>query len=215
MRSLFNKPKKAQHSYTINGKTWAVEESMQFKVQSYAEDVEIYGWTIEQKVQNYKGEWIWMPYYTKRIYDFRDTAISAAISIYSKSDLEWRVSPLYRMEKPEWRNYQIDKLINKLEEVKKDDEVKSWIVKEDYDTPFQTKYGTLYKVNVKKGDVFIQMGDHVIISATTQKPTIYHQKYLLDKYLIPNELVREIDIKELTKLYPHFTKKVKEKLKIN
>lgn len=214
MRSLFNKPKKAQHSYTINGKIWVVEESMQFKVQAHAEDIEVYGWTIEQKYKDYKGNWNWWPYYTKKIYETRDTAISAAISIFSKSDLEWRVSPLYRMEKPEWRNYQIDKLFSELEEVK-DDLVKFWVVKEDYDKDHNSKYGPPYKVKVKKEDVFIQIGNYVIISATPQKPTIYHQKYLLDKYLIPNELVQEIDIKELTKLYPHFTKKVKEKLKIN
>jgi hypothetical protein len=64
MRKLFKKSEpvsqpdliKPSEYYDINGKRWAIAESMNIKVQASAEDIQIYGWTLEIRWKNKKND---------------------------------------------------------------------------------------------------------------------------------------------------------------
>ena len=225
MRKLFNLFKKSEPAtqpqndlkkpheyYDINGKKYAVAESMNIKVQASAEDVQIYGWTLEVRWKH-NGEWHqWMTYWNHRIYQTRQSAIDAAIKVYPsyQEDYEWRVAPLYKMNEPQFRDYQIDQLLYDNPHRKEDKEIKAWRVIEDHEEIFNNKN----KVKVKKGTIFIELeNDRIIKLATNSEPTSYGLGYLLRNYLLPKGKVEEIDIRNEKWIHPHLCKELKTKIK--
>jgi len=221
MRKLFNllfsksepvKSKKLVDLYDVNGKRYAITDSMNIKVQASAEDVQVYGWTLEVRWKH-NGEWHqWMTYWNHRIYQTRQSALDAAIKVYPathQKDYEWRIAPLYKMNDPQFRDYQIDQLLNHNPHQKKDKEIKAWRVIEEHEEIFNNTN----KVNIKKGTIFIQLRNGRIIKAsTTTEPSRYGIGYVL-KYLIAKEKVVEIDIREEKWIHPHLCKELKTKLK--
>jgi hypothetical protein len=43
--------------YTVNNKNYAIEDSFPIKIQSQAGDVSVYGYTLEVRWKDQKGEW--------------------------------------------------------------------------------------------------------------------------------------------------------------
>ena len=223
MRKLFNLFKKSEPApqqsdlrkpaeyYDINGKRFAISDSMDIKVQASADDVQVYGWTLEVRWKH-NGEWHqWMTYWNHRIYQSRQSALDAAIKVYPSyhKDYEWRITPLYKMNEPQFRDYQIDQLLNNPLQ-KKSKEIKAWKVIEDYE---ETKSNN-HKIKVKKGTIFIQLENgNILRSGTTSEPTSYGLGYLLRNYLLPKGKVEEIDIRNEKWIHPHLCKELKTKIK--
>ena len=224
MRKLFNLFKKSEPApqqsdlikpaeyYDINGKRFAIADRMNIKVQASADDVQVYGWTLEVRWKH-NGEWHqWMTYWNHRIYQTRQSALDAAIKVYPSyhKDYEWRITPLYKMNEPQFRDYQIDQLLNDNPLQKKSKEIKAWKVIEDYE---ETKSNN-HKIKVKKGTIFIQLENgNILRSGTTSEPTSYGLGYLLRNYLLPKGKVEEIDIRNEKWIHPHLCKELKTKIK--
>ncbi len=69
-------------TYTINGKEYAISDSQIIKIQSVADDVQIYGWSLEFRYKDSSGEWYsWSTYWNHRIYVSRESALDAATKI--------------------------------------------------------------------------------------------------------------------------------------
>lgn len=226
MRKLFNLFRKsepvAQQSdlrkpteyYDINGKRFAISDSMNIKVQASADDVQVYGWTLEVRWKDTKGGWYqWMTYWNHRIYQTRQSALDAAIKVYPsyRKDYEWRIAPLYKMNQPEWRQYQIDQLLwDRHDSEIKAKEIKAWRVIEDWEETFNN----VNKVKVKKGTIFIQLENGSIMrAATTSEPARSGLGYLLKNYLLPKGKVEEINIRNEKWIHPHLCKELKTKIK--
>lgn len=198
----------------INNIKHVIEDSLFIKVQSSADDVSVYGWSLETRYQMRQGEWTsWYTYYNHRIYNTKESAIDASIKagLTNRQDRECRVIPLYRMTEPQYREYKIDKLLgnDKKREVY---EIKGWKLKEDYDWYKTPNNGTIVH---KKGTIYIQLenGD-VIKSGTADEYTWRIGRSRLLTELIPKNLVEEIDITDEKWLHPHLLKELKIKLKI-
>jgi hypothetical protein len=198
----------------INNIKHVIEDSLFIKVQSSADDVSVYGWSLETRYQMRQGEWTsWYTYYNHRIYNTKESAIDASIKagLTNRQDRECRVIPLYRMTEPQYREYKIDKLLgnDKKREVY---EIKGWKLKEDYDWYKAPNNGTIVH---KKGTIYIQLenGD-VIKSGTADEYTWRIGRSRLLTELIPKNLVEEIDITDEKWLHPHLLKELKIKLKI-
>jgi hypothetical protein len=70
-------------NYTINGKNYAIADSQLIKVQSVADDVHLYGWSLETRWKRQNGEWYnWMTYWNHRVYVSRSSALDAATKIF-------------------------------------------------------------------------------------------------------------------------------------
>jgi hypothetical protein len=199
--------------YDINGKRYAIAESMNIKVQASAEDVNVYGWTLEVRWKH-NGDWCqWMTYWNHRIYQSRNSALDAAIKVFPShnKDYEWRIAPLYKMNQPEWRQYQIDQLLWDSPNSQKKDEIKAWKVKEDCEIDIGSNNR---KLKLKKGEIFLQMSNQNIVRvATYSEPTKWSQGYILRQYLLPKGLVEEFDIREEKWIHPHLCKELKTKIK--
>ena len=198
----------------INNIKHVIEDSLFIKVQSSADDVSVYGWSLETRYQMRQGEWTsWYTYYNHRIYNTKESAIDASIKagLTNRQDRECRVIPLYRMTEPQYRDYKIDKLLgnDKKREVY---EIKGWKLKEDYDWYKTPNNGTIVH---KKGTIYIQLenGD-VIKSGTANEYTWRIGRSRLLTELIPKNLVEEISISDEKWLHPHLLKELKIKLKI-
>ena len=205
-------PIKPNHYYMVNNKTWAVEESVNFKTQSMSDDVHTYGWTLEVRWIDGRGEWCgWTPYWNSKIYYSAQQATEAALKCYlSKSIHEWRVRPLYVMDEMEYRNFKLDKLLNTNTESKKH-EIKGWKVKENV----EVEYDNGHKSKYKKGTLFIQLENGGIFRVTgPSEKTKYGDKYSLNNYLIPNGHVVEVEIKDEKWAHPHLIKELKTKFKL-
>jgi hypothetical protein len=201
--------RKPSDYYDINGKRWVIAESMNIKVQASAEDVQIYGWTLEIRWKKNNDEWYqWMTYWNNRIYQTRQSALDAAIKVKSNNnEYECRVAPLYKMNDPEWRDYQIDKLLtNPI--IKEEIESKYWKFKEDFEIP---TYGT-YSTKFKKGDIITEVRKGVFYKlATFTDPGCL--KYL--KMDLLTEKIEEFNILEEKWIHPHLTKELKLKITKN
>lgn len=201
-----NDLRKPQEYYDINGKRYAIADNMNIKVQDSVENIQVYGWTLEVRCKN-NGEWHqWMTYWNHRIYQTRQSAMDAAIKVYPSynKDYEWRIAPLYKMNDPQFRDYQIDQLLYDNPHQRKEFEIKAWRVTEDHDQ---------FKVKLKKGTIFVQMKNGRIIKAsTTTEPSQYGIGYVLE-YLIAKKKVVEIDIRNEKWIHPHLCKELKKELK--
>jgi len=187
-------------------------KKLDIEIQSYADDVHVYGWSLEVRWK-YDGNWFpWVTHWNHKIYQSQKSALDAASKIYTShrrwEDYQWRITPLYKMNVPEYRQYKIDRLLN--DHPKEDTFVTAWKVKEDFETQI---VGELVKV--KKGEIFLKTQRVTIRVATYIRSTIPNQGYLLTKYLLPMGLAEEIDISEEKWIHPHLCKELKRKLKIN
>ena len=101
-------------TYTINNKEYAIADSQLIKIQAVADDVHLYGWSLEVRWRDNKGEWYsWMTYWNHRVYTSRSSALDAATKVYPSyhDGYEWRIVPIYKMTEPEYRDYKIDQLL--------------------------------------------------------------------------------------------------------
>jgi hypothetical protein len=207
---------KPHHYYTLFDKNWAIEESMIFQTQAVAEDMKVYGWTVEIRWKDNYGEFYpWQTYWNRKIYYSSNSAIEAALKIYVSrhNGYEWRIKPIYVMEQQEYREFKIDKLLGD-DEVKKDPEkydIKGWKIKEDCEVIYANGYNAKYK----KGTLFIQLESGDIIQIKNSKDKLIRNvKYDLFNTLIPNNFVYEIKIEDEKWSHPHLLKEVKNKLKL-
>src|ERR1035437_2778004 len=121
---------------TINNREHVIEDSVFISVQSCAEDIQVYGWSLESRYQYSNGEWMpWHIYYNNKIYHSRETAIDAGIKsgLCNSSTCERRVVALYKMNEPQYRDYKIDKILGNSDKNRKTYEIKGWKLKEDYE----------------------------------------------------------------------------------
>lgn len=203
-------------TYTINNKEYAIVDSQIIQIQSVANDVQIYGWSLEVRWKDTKGEFYnWSTYWNHRIYVSRGSALDAATKVFPSynNGYEWRIVPLYKMTEPQFRDYKIDQLLktNRVERQPKVYEVKAWKVKEDCEISYERTNKTF---KYKKGTLFIQMEDgniRLIKDQTT--PLDYHSKFQLINDLIKNEKVEEVNIQNEKWAHPHLCKELKTKIK--
>jgi hypothetical protein len=212
-------------TYTINNKEYAIADSQLIKIQAVADDVHLYGWSLEVRWKDSKGEWYsWVTYWNHRVYTSRSSALDAATKVYPRSSpgYEWRIVPLYKMTEPEYREYKIDQLLtpNKVNKEPKVYEIKTWKAKENIEKEIQRDQypqngKVLYKC--KKNTMFIQMEDgniRVVRNSTDPNSIIYtHARWTLDD-LIKSELVEEVNIKNEKWAHPHLCKELKKKIKL-
>ena len=205
-------------TYTINNKEYAIADSQLIKIQAVADDVHLYGWSLEVRWKDNKGEWYsWMTYWNHRVYTSRSSALDAATKIYPSfhDGYEWRIVPIYKMTEPEYRDYKIDQLLmpNRANKEPKVYEIKAWKVKEDSEITYERNNRT-YKYS--KSTLFIQMEDGNIrlVKNSTESNSIIHSnaRMILDD-LIKNEQVEEVNIKNEKWAHPHLCKELKKKIK--
>ena len=205
-------------TYTINNKEYAIADSQLIKIQAVADDVHLYGWSLEVRWKDNKGEWYsWMTYWNHRVYTSRSSALDAATKIYPSfhDGYEWRILPIYKMTEPEYRDYKIDQLLmpNRANKEPKVYEIKAWKVKEDCEITYERNNRT-YKYS--KSTLFIQMEDGNIrlVKNSTESNSIIHShaRMILDD-LIKNEQVEEVNIKNEKWAHPHLCKELKKKIK--
>lgn len=211
-------------NYTINNREYAIADSQLIKVQAVADDVHLYGWSLEVRYRMSGGEFCsWFTYWNHRVYTSRSSALDAATKVYTSSSpgYEYRIVPLYKMTEPEYRDYKIDLLLtpNRVNKEPKVYEIKAWKSKNDIEVEVPNKYPSnkpyLYKC--KKNTMFIQMEDgniRIVKNSTEPKSIMYeHSRYILE-YLIENELVEEVNIQNEKWAHPHLCKELKKKIKL-
>jgi len=205
---------KPDHYYTVNGKNWAIEESINFKSQAVAEDMRPYGYTLEVRWKDNKGEWYgWTPYWNHKIYYSVAQANDAAIKCYLSrvSICEWRIRPLYVMDQMEYRTFKLDKLLSDNKNEPKKYEIKGWKVKKDV----EVEYNNGSKFKYKKGTLFIQLENGSIFKISRPSdPTSISDHYQLKNDLIPNGHVIEVEITDEKWAHPHLLKELKTKYKL-
>lgn len=205
-------------TYTINNKEYAIADSQLIKIQAVAEDVNLYGWSLEVRWKDNKGEWYsWMTYWNHRVYTSRSSALDAATKIYPSyhDGYEWRIVPIYKMTEPEYREYKIDQLLmpNRVNKEPKVYEIKAWKVKEDCEITYERNNRT-YKYS--KSTLFIQMEDgniRLVKNSTESNSIIHSQARMILDDLIKNEQVEEVNIKNEKWAHPHLCKELKRKIK--
>ena len=202
-------------TYTINNKEYAIADSQLIKIQAVAEDVHLYGWSLEVRWKDNKGEWYsWMTYWNHRVYTSRSSALDAATKIYPSfhDGYEWRIVPIYKMTEPEYRDYKIDQLLSSTPNKNpKIYEIKAWKVKEDCEIFYERTKNTF---KYKTGTLFIQMEDGNVRSIKDQTSGMnYHDRYQLFNNLIVENLVEEVNIQNEKWAHPHLCKELKKKIK--
>lgn len=199
---------------TIDNIDYTINENLNIKVQATADDVSIYGWSLETRYKFNDGRWTtWYTYYNHRIYHSREIAMDAAIKAGLGRDMshEYRVTALYRMEAPQYREYKIDKILGN-RSPKQVYEIKGWKLKDDYE--WYKNPHTGHSVIHKKGTVYIQLEDGGVVRSGVTDYTYRVGRDKIINELIPNGLVEEVDIKDEKWLHPHLLKELKVKLKI-
>lgn len=205
---------KPDHYYTLFNKNWAVEESINFQTQAVAEGMMPYGWAVEVRWKDNKGEFYpWQAYWNRKIYYSASSATEAALKFYvsTSNGYEWRVKPLYSMEQQEYRNFKLDKLLgeNSTQEPKKY-EILGWKVKEDCEIEYKNGVKSRYK----RGTLFIQLESGDIIQIKNSRENTRSDRYQLFNDLIPGGFVEEVKIEDEKWSHPHLLKEVRNKLKI-
>jgi hypothetical protein len=201
-------------TYTINGKEYAICDSQLIKIQAVADDVYLYGWSLEVRYKMSGGEFCnWFTYWNHHIYVSRSSALDAATKVCKgyNSEWEWRIIPLYKMTEPEYRDYKIDQLLTQSNKVEKKYEIKAWKVKEDCEIFYQRTNQTF---NYKKGNLFIQMENGSVQLIRDQTSGInYHDKFQLFNDLLNNDKIEEVNIQNEKWAHPHLCKELKIKIK--
>jgi hypothetical protein len=205
-------------TYTINNKEYAIADSQLIKIQSVADDVHLYGWSLEVRYRMSGGEFCsWFTYWNHRVYTSRSSALDAATKVYTSSSpsYEYRIVPIYKMTEPEYRDYKIDLLLtpNRVSKEPKVYEIKAWKVKEDCEITYERNNRT-YKYS--KNTLFIQMEDgniRVVKNSNERNNTIYKHATMILEDLIKNEQVEEVNIKNEKWAHPHLCKELKIKIK--
>jgi len=204
-------------NYTINNREYAIADSQLIKVQAVADDVHLYGWSLEVRYKM-SGEFCsWFTYWNHRVYTSRSSALDAATKVYTSSSpgYEYRIVPIYKMTEPEYRDYKIDLLLtpNRVNKEPKVYEIKAWKVKEDCEITYE-RNKMVYKY--KKATLFIQMEDgniRIVKNSIEPNSVIYsHAKMILED-LIKNGQVEEVNIQNEKWAHPHLCKELKKKIK--
>jgi hypothetical protein len=201
--------------YTVNNKDYVIEDSFPIKIQAQAGDVQVYGYTLEVRWKSQNDDWYdWMTYWNHRIYVSRSSALDAAIKVFPSYNkgYEWRITPLYKMTEPQYRDYKIDQLLSSAPNREpKVYEIRAWKVKEDC----QIVSDKTNKIsNYKKGQIFIQKENgEVIFIKDPNTPLNYYERSKLHNNLIPEGKVQEVEIGNEKWVHPHLCKELKTKIK--
>jgi hypothetical protein len=202
--------------YTVNNKNYAIEDSFPIKIQSQAGDVSVYGYTLEVRWKDQKGEWYsWMTYWNHRIYISRSSALDAAIKVFPsyRDGYEWRITPIYKMTEPEYRDYKIDQLLSETKVNREPNvyEIKAWKVKDDCEIFYEN---TKHTYKYSKGTLFIQVENGNIVTIKDQRSVVgYGSRHQLFNELIKDEKVEQVDIQNEKWAHPHLCKELKTKIK--
>lgn len=204
IKKIFNKP----NIVTVDSKEYIIDDSLDVKIQHTSADIKPYGWAIESRT-NYNGNWTeWYNHWNHRIYNSKDSAMGAYLKMYKSQNWEYRIIPLYRLDKEYERQCKIERIFSEKEEPKKY-ELKSWKLKEEYEWyNYQNN-----SVTFPKNTVFIQLENgNIIKKSNSIDPTSQIDRGKLKK-MIDGGLVDEVELKDEKWLYPHLLKVVKEKIK--
>lgn len=113
------------------------------------------------------------------------------------------------MGNDELRDYKIDLLLSE-QTPKKPYQIKAWKVIEDCEVNYKNSHLT-YKY--KKGTLFIQLENGSIINIRDHSKGIHRQDgYQLKNDLIPNGLVKEVELTEEKWAHPHLLKELRNKI---
>lgn len=201
--------------YTVNNKDYVIEDSFPIKIQAQAGDVQVYGYTLEVRWKSQNDDWYdWMTYWNHRIYVSRSSALDAAIKVFPSYNkgYEWRITPLYKMTEPQYRDYKIDQLLSSAPNREpKVYEIRAWKVKEDC----QIVSDKTNKIsNYKKGQIFIQKENGEVIFIKDPNTQLnYYERSKLHNNLIPEGKVQEVEIGNEKWVHPHLCKELKTKIK--
>jgi len=204
IKKIFNKP----NIVTVDSKEYIIDDSLDVKIQHTSADIKPYGWAIESRT-NYNGNWTeWYNHWNHRIYNSKDSAMGAYLKMYKSQNWEYRIIPLYRLDKEYERQCKIERIFSEKEEPKKY-ELKAWKLKEEYEWyNYQNN-----SVTFPKNTVFIQLENgNIIKKSNSIDPTSQIDRGKLKK-MIDGGLVDEVELKDEKWLYPHLLKVVKEKIK--
>lgn len=206
VKRMSENPKKINVSY----REYIIDESLELKIQHTSEDLKPYGWAIESRI-NYNGNWTeWFNHWNHRIYNSKDTAMEAFIKMYKSQNWEYRIIPLYRLNKDYERQCKIDRILSDKVYESRKYELKAWKLKEDCEWFKSQNHTTIFPKNT----VFIQLESGTIIKKSNAiDPTTHYIDRGKLKKLIENGDVFEIELKDEKWLYPHLLKVVKEKIK--
>jgi len=203
--SNLSKNKEKRKTYKIDNNYYTLFGTK--LILSEATSKDLYGWSLEFKYDNsdYWSTW------KNHIYPSRDIAIESAIKVlnssFPHSDKNWRIIPLYKMDKSDYREYLIGELLIDKKD-KQTYNITVWKVKEDY---FLNKKGLI--CNFRKGTLFIRKEDGNVIMVKNKVEKIEQlSRFNILNTLISDGKVEEVDIKNEKWAHPHLCKELKEKI---
>lgn len=197
--------------WDINGKRYAIGESMNVSCQVSDQDRRVYGWTLETRHRYSNGDiGGWQTHYNNKIYQSYKSANDAMLKVIKYGySADARIMPLYVMDGAEFREYKIDRVLTP-DPIKKEYELKAWKVKEDCEIEVRS-FSNPKKY--KKGTIFIQLQNGSIQQAATRNEiTRYSYRRELEDLLKYN-ILEEFDIKEEKWIHPHLCKELKIKIR--
>lgn len=193
--------------YKIKGSEYLLEEVSHIEIQDSIPETRIYGWTLEYKSKYSNQDEIWHMSWTNRIYNSRQSALNAAIQTGMKE--EFRISPLYKMDGGDLRDYKISQILDDKPKRDKKFEIRAWKLKVDeFIYPEQNT-----KKPHKKGSVFVQLENGSIIKSGYTTKSIHYWSSSIKQHLLNKDIFEEVELKDEKWLYPHLLKELKNKLK--
>ena len=104
-----SEPKKWKMDNYVYKEKFSLEEKFSISIGEYPENISIYGYVLE-----YKTSVFWHIYWTKKFYKTKESAIDALnqLNKFRCIDQEFRIVPLFTMNKIQWRDYTIFQIIN-------------------------------------------------------------------------------------------------------
>lgn len=104
-----SKSKKLEKDNYVYKEKFSLEEKFSISIGEYPENITVYGYIIE-----FKMSIMWHIYYSKRFYKTKQSAIDALNQLNKCKFIneEYRIVPLFTMNKIQWRDYTIFQIIN-------------------------------------------------------------------------------------------------------
>lgn len=100
--------KKAFTKFNMNSKTYIVETVDKLKVENPLEDLQIKGWIIQYEVLHD----VWSDRLDKKFYRSYESASEAVINIKQKDNKNFRLKPIYVLDKSQMREVEIKTILD-------------------------------------------------------------------------------------------------------